>query len=211
MTRLLYLHGFASSPSSTKVRLIRERLEPDVLTFDAPDLNVPEFRRLSWEAIIGSVVDRVDLNPTVVVGSSLGAMIALECSRRRPDWDCELVLIAPAIGIRGGWVDWLPNDGGTEVEVFHHGSGKEEPINRSFFEEVSLAEADLPTPAKRIRVVMGDQDESISIAGVREKWESWKKSGLPQGSSFREIHGGDHRLVDYLSEVVAEIRIAARL
>src|SRR5258708_36717032 len=99
MTRhVLYLHGFASSPASAKITTLRPLLEPDGIVLDTPDLNVPSFAKLDWEAMIGRALEHARANPLqALAGSSLGALVALEVARRGVD--APLVLIAPAIGI----------------------------------------------------------------------------------------------------------------
>jgi predicted esterase YcpF (UPF0227 family) len=98
MTNVLYFHGFASSPNSEKVRALRVLLAKDV-ELVTPDLNVPSFEELDWQAMVSLGVDTGRaIDPCAVVGSSLGALLALEVVRRgigRP-----LILIAPPLGPR---------------------------------------------------------------------------------------------------------------
>src|SRR6266446_3313270 len=51
MTAVLYLHGFASSPASAKIGLLRGRVEPGIV-LHTPDLNVPSFERLDFDAAV---------------------------------------------------------------------------------------------------------------------------------------------------------------
>ena len=48
MSAVLYLHGFASSPASAKIGLLRARVEPEIVLY-TPDLNVPSFERLDFD------------------------------------------------------------------------------------------------------------------------------------------------------------------
>ena len=210
MPRVLYLHGFASTPHSNKVHLIREQLEPAGFAFDVPDLNVPTFEALDWNAIVESVTATNREEPDVIVGSSLGALVALESVRRRRDWSAELVLVAPALGLGESWTEWLPQDESDYVEVYHHGTGELERVNRRFFHQMSGLTCDSMPPRVPVRILMGNTDESIPFAGVEQIWESWRDAGARAGSSFREIQGGDHRLLDHIDVIVAEIRLAAR-
>src|SRR5205823_1226266 len=143
MTRVLYFHGFASSPNSEKVRALRELLAPDV-ELVTPDLNVPSFERLDFEAMVAPGLDaarRVD--PRAIVGSSLGSLVALDVVRRgiaRP-----LILIAPPLGLAHEWLPTLPS--GDPVEVFNHARNANAPIHRAFFEQVAAVDADRDAPA----------------------------------------------------------------
>ncbi len=78
LKKILYLHGFASSPAGRKVTALREILEPRGLRIFAPDLNIPSFRKLDFHAIARLVLwEAKRQSPSVLVGSSLGALAAL--------------------------------------------------------------------------------------------------------------------------------------
>ena len=83
MRSILYLHGFASGPNSAKVRALRALLAPDGIELNAPDLNAPSFEKLDFEANVRRATDAGRaIPPSAIVGSSLGALIALEVVRR---------------------------------------------------------------------------------------------------------------------------------
>lgn len=207
MKTILYLHGFASSPSGRKVSALRDILEPAGYQIVAPDLNVPSFRDLDFDAIARrarSESKRYD--PEVIVGSSLGALVALEASRRGAR--APLLLIAPALGFGRRWMEKLPP--GDPLLFFHHGEEKELPIHRRFFEQLATLDTDRDPPAGRVVVMMGGRDESVPLESVRRVWESWERSGrLAPGSRFLEIPGGDHGLVEHADAIAREIRSLA--
>src|SRR6476660_2646782 len=139
MQNVLYLHGFASSPRGRKVEALRKILLPRGFRVVAPDLNIPSFERRDFR-----VMSRVSLwemkkhLPAVVVGSSLGAIVALEAGRRA--LAAPLVLIAPALGFGSRWVEKLPP--GETLRFFHDGEEKDLLIHRRFFEDMAGVEAD---------------------------------------------------------------------
>lgn len=49
---VLYFHGFASSPGSRKVQSLRALLAPEGIELNAPDLNIPTFASLDFDAIV---------------------------------------------------------------------------------------------------------------------------------------------------------------
>ncbi|HEX3581368.1 MAG TPA: YqiA/YcfP family alpha/beta fold hydrolase, partial [Thermoanaerobaculia bacterium] len=55
---VLYLHGFASSPASAKITTLRPLLEPHGIELDTPDLNVPSFAELDWNAMVDLALSR---------------------------------------------------------------------------------------------------------------------------------------------------------
>jgi hypothetical protein len=201
---VLYLHGFASSPRGRKVSILREMLEPEGIRVLAPDLNVPSFERLQFEAMVRIVLDKaIELSPGVVVGSSLGALVALAVARL--GLAAPLVLIAPAIGFGDRWTEKLP--AGDPVEFFHHGEGRPLWIHRAFFEELARADLDREAPAVPVTIVMGGHDESVPFDGVARAWRRWEESGrLRPGSRFVEIPGGDHGLIAFTDRIADEIR-----
>jgi len=95
MTRVVYLHGFASSPSSTKARYFREKLEAAGAVVDVPDLAEGDFQHLT---ITGQmrVLERVaGGRPVSLIGSSMGGYLAALYAARHTEVE-RLALLAPA-------------------------------------------------------------------------------------------------------------------
>ena len=202
---ILYFHGFASSPASAKIAALRPLLEP-AIELVTPDLNVPSFRYLDFEGIIGhAVFEGRRIAPKVIVGSSLGAIIALETLRRGVI--APLVLIAPALGIAERWRTKLPP--GDPIMAFNHTLGAEVPIHRAFFLQMAEVHGDDAPPPTPVTVIMGRRDETVPFDCVERTWKEWEAAGLQSGSKFVEIAEGDHGLVDHTQLIAEEIRAAA--
>jgi pimeloyl-ACP methyl ester carboxylesterase len=206
---VLYLHGFASSPRGRKVEALRKILQPSGFRVVAPDLNIPSFERLDFRAMSRVALWEMKKHlPAVVVGSSLGALVALEAGRTA--LAAPLVLIAPALGFGTRWIDKLPP--GDALAFFHHGEGREIFIHRRFFEAMAGADPDRDPPPTPVTVVMGRRDESVPFDVVRGVWARWENSGrLPESSRFVEIPDGDHGLTDFVDQIAEEILRAASL
>lgn len=204
MKTVLYLHGFASSPSGRKIALLREALEPLGDRVVAPDLNRPSFRMLSFDAIVSEALRAATAeSPSVVVGSSLGALAALAAAKR--GMRAPLVLVAPALAFGSRWIDKLAP--GDPVRFFHHGQGQELEIHRRFFEEMAALDVDREPPPQRVTVLMGERDESVPFEGVKATWTRWEASGrLAAGSRFVAIPEGDHGLVEFVPQITRAIR-----
>ena len=203
---VLYFHGFASSPRSRKVQLLRELLSPGI-ELNTPDLNAPSFEKLDWNAIVErAVAAGTPHAPTVIAGSSLGSVVALEVVRR--GILAPLVLTAPALGIADRWPTWIPE--GDPVLVYNHARGADVPIHRAFFDQITAVDVERHTPPVPVTVIMGTADESVRFECVSGVWRAWERSGaLPPGSHFVAIEGGDHGLIDHVSVIAREIRSAA--
>ncbi len=204
---ILYLHGFASGPNSTKVRGLRGLLRPDGIELNAPDLNVPSFEKLDFEAIVERALEAGRLiPPAAIVGSSLGGLVALEVIRqglRKP-----LVLIAPALGVADQWITRLPE--GDPIEVFNHARDAQAPIHRAFFEQMTRVISDRNKPEVPVTLIMGRKDENVPFDRVAAVWRRWQNGDeLAPGSRFVEIAEGDHGLTAFADVLAREIRRAA--
>lgn len=208
MTPVLYFHGFASSPGSAKIAALRPLLEPDGITLNAPDLNVPSFERLNFEAMVSLGLEEARrVPPSAIAGSSLGALVALEVARRGAA--VPLVLIAPALGVADRWRTELPE--GDPVTVFNFARNADTPIHRAFFERMAEARLDEDPPPSRVTVLMGRLDETVPFDRVLGVWSEWEASGkLAAGSRFVTLERGDHGLVAESEPIAGAIREAVR-
>ncbi|MEZ4403765.1 MAG: YqiA/YcfP family alpha/beta fold hydrolase [Kofleriaceae bacterium] len=101
--RCLYLHGFASGPSSAKGVAFQRALADDGIAVERLDLRVPSLAHLRLSAIIDHVVATIGASERVVlIGSSLGGLAAARVAERVPAVRA-LVLLAPAFRIGERW------------------------------------------------------------------------------------------------------------
>lgn len=93
ITHLLYLHGFRSSPQSTKARIMAARVARDhpAVTWWCPQL--PPSPRQAMDMLEQGTADWADAR-MAVVGSSLGGYYATWLAERR---SCKAVLLNPAV------------------------------------------------------------------------------------------------------------------
>jgi pimeloyl-ACP methyl ester carboxylesterase len=95
-----YLHGFASSPRSSKAAFLARKLQEHDVDLHTPDFNEPDFSTLTITRMIGQVgqaIDRLTPASVVLIGSSLGAFVAVQVAIARPSQIDRLVLLAPAL------------------------------------------------------------------------------------------------------------------
>ncbi len=157
MKHVLYLHGFASSPSTQKVTYFRGKLAGKA-TLHAPDMNVPSFARLSIAAMIGqaqATIDALDdADDVTIIGSSMSAVPAVEVAKRETRVS-RLVLISPTLDFfaaRGGdsfhdsLADWRETG---ERPFFHHAYKEVINVNYALAEELAaftLEKIDIGVP-----------------------------------------------------------------
>lgn len=198
MKPVLYFHGFASSPASAKITSLRPLLEPRGIELITPDLNAPSFERLDWNAIVDrAFAEARRVQPVAMVGSSLGALVALAVAKR--GIHVPLVLIAPALGVAKRWREKLP--AGDPVIVFNHALGRELPIHRAFFLQMADLHVDDEPPPNTITAIMGKLDETVPFDLARATWDRW---AMKPPSRFLDIEDGDHGLVAY-TNVIADL------
>ncbi len=100
MTRIVYLHGFASTPLSTKAQFFRRQF--DGADFEIPQLDQGDFDHLTVTGQLKVVDDAVHGDPVVLMGSSLGGYLAALYASRHPNVE-RLVLLAPAFEFPARW------------------------------------------------------------------------------------------------------------
>jgi pimeloyl-ACP methyl ester carboxylesterase len=128
---VVYLHGFASSPDSSKAVRFRRELEARGVGFSCPDLNQPDFETLTITRMLAQVrdeLDRIKEGPVALVGSSLGAFVSVHAAARDTTGHIDrLILMAPALDFAGNRLGQLGPNGLDEwrrsgmLRVFHYG------------------------------------------------------------------------------------------
>jgi len=202
---VLYFHGFASSPASAKITALKPLLEPHGIVLNTPDLNVPSFEKLDYDAIVEHALNVTRRDPPqAMIGSSLGALIALSVAQR--GIHVPLVLIAPALGVADRWEKKIPK--GDPVMMYNFARAADAPIHRAFFDQMAKLHVDDEPPPSRVTVIMGRHDETVPFETVAQTWERWRASGrLAPRSKFIELAEGDHGLVahaDVIREAIVE-------
>ena len=204
MTSVLYFHGFASSPASAKITALRPLLEPRGIRLNTPDLNAPSFEKLDWNAMVArGEAEARRTPPKAMVGSSLGALVAIAVAKS--GIHAPLVLIAPALGVARRWQEKIPAT--DPVKVFNHALGTDAWIHRAFFEQMANLHIDDEPPPAQVTAIMGRLDETVPFDMVRAAWDRWD---MQPPSQFIEIEDGDHGLVAYTALIADEIVKAAR-
>lgn len=175
--QVFYLHGFASSAGSSKAGFFAARLAPYGLALRAPDFNEPDFSTLTVSRMVGQVREALDEvgGPAVLIGSSLGAFVAIQTAIERPDQVSHLVLLAPALDFGGNRMRDLGDRGIDEwrrtnrLEVFHYAYGRTIPVHYELYADARRYDALNACPAMPIQVFQGRQDAAVD-AGMVERW-----------------------------------------
>ena len=181
MRHLLYLHGFASSPRSSKARYLAGRLAEHGVALDCPDLNEPDFATLTTTRMLQQVaarLRRLPAAPVVLIGSSLGAFAALHFAERAaqevPAHPVEkLVLLAPAFDFgragmpslgAAGLARWR-RDGWLEMQ--HHAYGEPRRVHYALYDDAGRYDSFAVRTTVPALVCHGRRDEVVDPAMVR--------------------------------------------
>jgi len=140
MIRIIYLHGFASGPSSNKARFFRQVLELAGAKVLVPDLSRGDFEHLTITGQLAVIDEIVGGEPAALVGSSMGGYLAALYAARH-DAITRLVLLAPAFGFVRRWPEWLGAEAFEAwrrsgwMEVFHYGENRRCRLSYALLED----------------------------------------------------------------------------
>ena len=179
---VFYLHGFASSPASTKAARFAERLRARGLTVHCPDLNEPDFSTLTVTRMLEQVdraIEALPPAPVMLVGSSLGAFVAVHAmARRRNDarWPVSrMVLLAPALDFGGnrmrdlgpeGIARWRETD---RLDVFHYAYERTVPLGYALYEDAGRYDA-LSVPIEVPVLAFQGRHDTVVDPAMVERW-----------------------------------------
>ena len=206
MTHYFYLHGFASSPRSTKAQFLAKAFQSVNLDLRSPDLNQNDFYHLTLTRQIQQVRSLLPKSGSVtLIGSSLGGLTAAWLGEQCPQVD-RLVLLAPAFQFLE---HWLPRLGREQIrqwretrllQVYHYAQQTNLPLNYAFvtdaaqYDETQLQRS-LPT-----LILHGRQDEVIPIQASRDYAATRSAVKLIELES-------DHALANVQPEIWQAIRL----
>lgn len=176
---VIYLHGFASSSHSGKAVYLGERLRARGLEFHAPDFNLPDFSTLTVTRMLEQthVLMEQATGPVTLIGSSLGAFVAVNAAAKWPENVGKLVLMAPALdfgddGLKGpGGADLTAWKTAGHLNVFHFGYGRMLPVHYELYEDArryDAMQAEVPMP---VLVFQGRRDTAVDPVTV----EAWSR------------------------------------
>jgi hypothetical protein len=140
---VFYLHGFLSSPRSTKVQYFVRMLAERGLDVRCPDFNEPDFRTMTMTRMLDQLQTRLatDDGPAALIGSSLGGALAVLAAARFGAAVDRLVLLAPAVTFGDPERHLLPREQidtwkrRGECDFVHYGYGDTRQLSYAFFED----------------------------------------------------------------------------
>ncbi|MCU1337068.1 MAG: hypothetical protein JWO19_2649 [Bryobacterales bacterium] len=169
MTPVVYLHGFASSPLSSKAQFFRRKFAERGIQVEIPQLDEGRFEDLTITGQLGVIERAVGEQRAILMGSSLGGYLAALYAARHPSQIERLVLLAPAFQFSRRWreryskEDWERWQHEGSAPVFHYGEGRERRLNYHFVEDAAQYE-DEPEFAQPALIFHGLRDNVVPAA-----------------------------------------------
>jgi uncharacterized protein len=200
--QIVYLHGFASGPTSRKAKAFAEHLGKRGITIERLDLRVPSFEHLRLSAMIDHVRKAIK-GPAIVIGSSLGGLTAAHVAEVDERVQAA-VLLAPAFEIVARWRVQLQAAGEWDEwkrtgwrEVYDYSTGESARIDYGFIEDAEKIDVGLPNVKQPTLVLHGTGDETVPIATSRAFVKAHPKAKLV------EVVDG-HELGNTIPQLLAE-------
>jgi uncharacterized protein len=165
--KLIYLHGFASGPQSSKAQFFRRRFEELGLAMQIPDLSEGNFEGLTISGQLHVIESIAGDDEVYLIGSSMGGYLAALYAARHPEVK-KLVLLAPAFGFARRWPLMLGEEKVAEwrrtgwLPIYHYGDKMERRVGYALLEDARKYE-DYPDISQPALVFHGRQDDVVPV------------------------------------------------
>lgn len=203
---VVYLHGFASSPASSKASRFAAEFARHGVGWSCPDLNLPAFETLTVTRMLDqtrAAIEAAGPGPVALIGSSLGAFVAVHASAQDTTGTVDrLVLLAPAFDFGGNRLEQLGDHGIEEwrrlgaLRVFHYGWNEPRAVGFHLYEDAARYDAFALGDPKPTLIVHGSRDASVDPATVA-RWARARR-----GVDLRMVDD-DHQLAASMDEIWA--------
>jgi len=204
--KVVYLHGFASSPKSTKVGYFAERFREHDIELRAPDFNQPDFSTLTLTRMLGQLgADLESGGAATLIGSSLGGTLAILAAAKYPSHVERLVLMAPAVMFAKPGHHLLPPERIDEwrrrgaLPFFHYADDEERLLNVAFYDDSLQYDAFNASFMQPTLIFQGLRDQSVDHRTV----EAFAKA---RPNVTLSLVDDDHQLIASLPRMWTDIR-----
>lgn len=200
---VFYLHGFASSAKSTKAGYFAERLRGHGIELRCPDFNEPDFATLTITRMLDQLRGELDAGrdeDVVLIGSSLGGVLAILAAAREQARVGRLVLLAPAVMFAKPGHHLLSSDRIDEwrrrgsLPFFHYAANAECPLRYEFYEDSLRYDAFGAAFAQPTLIFQGMRDASVDYRTV----EAFARA---RANVTLSLVDDDHQLIASLSRI----------
>ena len=205
---VFYLHGFASSPKSTKVGYFTERFREHNVAVRCPDFNQPDFSTMTLTRMLeqlGAELAHAGAAPATLIGSSLGGTLAILSAAKFAARVERLVLMAPAVMFAKPGHHLLPPERVEEwrrrgsLPFFHYADNRELDLNFAFYEDSLRYDAFTAVFQQPTLIFQGFRDQSVDHRTV----EAFART---RANVTLSLLDDDHQLIASLPRMWTDIR-----
>lgn len=201
--KFIYLHGFASSPTSRKAQYFAEQLRAEGHEVVVPHLETEGFRNLTITGQLRVVEHAAAGQAVRLIGSSMGGYLAALYAALHPETE-RLLMLAPAFGFAQRWGMRLGPEKMAEwqqtgyLEMMHYATGKPEPVGYGLIEDGLRYPAEPPfqQPAE---IYHGTKDDIVPLSFSEDFVRSHPNASLT-------VMDSGHELTDVMETIWATTR-----
>lgn len=205
--RVIYLHGFSSSPNSSKARFFGEKFAGRA-EYSAPDLTEGDFTNSTLSQQLAFLNRHVGGNPgdspAILMGSSMGGYLAALFAARYPQRVPKLILMAPAFGLAARWSQLLGPDVISAWErdgvrdFYHWGLKQHLPVSYELVRD-GLQYEEFPNVHCPTLAMHGRHDDAVDYR-LSERFAAGRKN------VELVIYESDHQLLDVVDDMWERVR-----
>ncbi|BAQ62201.1 hypothetical protein GM3708_2607 [Geminocystis sp. NIES-3708] len=205
----LYLHGFASSPESTKALYFSEQFRQIPIPLTVINFNEPDFANLSLSRQIDQVSNIINHNNQsnfILIGSSFGGLTTNWLANKYPQNIKALILLAPAFDFFNHLKNIISEQILEEwkkqgfLSIYHYGYKKEMPLKYHFWTDLLSYDESSISHSIPTLIFHGIYDETIPIESSRNYIKKHSNATLQELNS-------NHSLNDCLFVIWQELQI----
>ena len=173
---VIYLHGFASGPKSSKAVYFAKELNELGISTAIPDLNQPDFERMTLTTQLQAVNSAIKNTPQekqlVIIGSSMGGLLATLIAPETKNL-AAMILLAPGFGLKKRWPILIGDDNlklwkkNGSLDVFNYAVGEKRPLSYRFFEDINNYETDELKVDVPTLIFHGKSDETVPLSASK--------------------------------------------
>ena len=202
--KLIYLHGFASGPMSSKAQFFLRRFEELGAQMLIPDLSEGNFEDLTLSGQLRVIETTAGGGEDVrLIGSSMGGYLAALYAARHAEVS-RLALLAPAFGFARRWPLTLGEENIAEwrrtgwLPIYHYGDKAQSRVGYGLLDDAGQYE-DYPDVSQPALVFHGRLDDVVPF-------EYSEEFAARHSQVTLRIMDSGHELVDVLEDMWAEMR-----
>jgi pimeloyl-ACP methyl ester carboxylesterase len=202
--KLIYLHGFASGPMSSKAQFFRRRFEELGVEMLIPDLSEGNFEGLTLSGQLRVIETAAGGGGDIrLMGSSMGGYLATLHAARHAEVS-RVALLAPAFGFARRWPLTLGEEKVAEwrrtgwLPMYHYGDKVESRVGYGLLEDAERYE-DYPDVSQVALIFHGRYDDVVPV-------ECSEEFAARHPQVTLRIMDSGHELLNVLEDMWVEMR-----